>query len=204
MQYGEVPRDWFERVSRMLLQFESMGVSGYDSMPSVSGMIMPVKLTTGWTRETGGMYKANATRLVAGNDAVKYEDNVTDYGEFEVFHPTDGRGESEPSTAQGDLVFVVYRGRWEIIGGGGGGPQLLAKYGVTQQAFINGTAGNVLVYNSNGTSTTSKAFVPSNYYGVLIDSNTPCILLPSEYVIGGITTSWMIVNALYSGNQEMT
>jgi len=155
-----------------------------------------VELTSDWT-ESNGVWTAKARRVSWSEG--KY-DKLTGK-EFTIHYPLQSAGDGKPDLSTGNRCNVVHRGRWEVIGGGGGGGQSIpCRFGMTLEAFNAGTVGNVRLYNNFAMTsyTTVKAFVPPNFYQVAVAANTPCELLPSEYIVGSETIKWMIGPILYS------
>ena len=77
-------------------------------------LIRPVQLTTGWTETDAGPYKASA-KFIALNINKNYV--IQNDPTIEIYSPTDLS--EEPNSASGDCGWVIYRGRWELVTGGG-------------------------------------------------------------------------------------
>ena len=105
-----VSREWLERVDAALF-----GTSRADSdgkrVASLFYDVRPARLESAWTQNNVGLWTATASFLV--ND-------VADSSfVFPVYAPT--ATEDPGGEVQTTRFFVIWRGRWELVAGAGGG-----------------------------------------------------------------------------------
>lgn len=85
--------------------------------------LMTVEITQDWAQsENDAAWTAQVKRVVFDDGNYTLEGD-----EFPIYYPG-SKDNEKPSQAVGDRVSVAYRGRWEVIGGGGaGGMTVIAK-----------------------------------------------------------------------------
>lgn len=125
-----VSREWLERVDAALF-----GTSRADSdgkrVASLFYDVRPARLESAWTQNGAGLWTATASFLV--NDAA--DSSFV----FPVVAPT--ATEDPGGDVQTTRFFVVWRGRWELVAGAGGGSQEL-----TYRIVTTGTAPDLITY----------------------------------------------------------
>ena len=121
-----VSREWLERVNDALFGNES-GSPTRRGGANLFYVVRPAVLASAWTL-TDGVYRATAKLIAANGAASTYA--------FPVYAPT--ATSSPGGTVDSTRFNVVWRGRWEMIGGGGEatGAQILAKLSVTSASTV--------------------------------------------------------------------
>jgi len=105
----------------------------------IADYIMTVEITQDWVQENNAGAWFAMARRVAFDDG----DYTTQGDEFPIYNPTTP---DKPDNAVGDRVAVCDRGRWEIIGGGGGTVELIDD--ILASTLISG-----------GTATTNRGYI---------------------------------------------
>ena len=193
----EVTKRWADRVTAKIVQGERPNLEPIGQDMPYFRFITPVKFTSDFT-DLNGVKSATATKLRFNSEEKKYEEfsDGTDHS-ITVYWFLGG----DVPFSSGDMAYVIKRRFWEVIGGGGGGIESLAKFGQTLQTFNAGTIGDVRINHLMiGGYETVKALLPPNYSQVAIANNTPCIVVPTSYTSGGVTANWMIISILYSSD----
>lgn len=125
-----VSREWLERVDAALFGTSKANADG-KRVASLFYDVRPARLESAWTQNGAGLWTATASFIV--ND-------VADSSFiFRVYAPT--ATEDPGGTVQTTRFFVVWRGRWELVAGAGGGSQEL-----TYRIVTTGTAPNLITY----------------------------------------------------------
>lgn len=106
-----VSREWLERVDEALFNSKSVDEGGKKRAASLFYEVRPARLESAWTQNGAGLWTATASFVV--NDVAD-----TSFV-FPVYAPT--AGSNPGGTVQTTRFFVVWRGRWEMIAGAGGG-----------------------------------------------------------------------------------
>lgn len=130
-----VSKRWLERANVKLFGNKEIDEEG-KATGGVFYDVRPARLQSAWTQNAASVYVATARFIV--NDVV--DNSFT----FPVYAPT--ATEDPGGTAETTRFFVVWRGRWELLAGAGGG------------GGTPGTSQNI-VYLSNITINTSNQLV---------------------------------------------
>lgn len=135
-----VSKRWLERVNVRLFGTKEIDEEG-KATGGVFYDVRPARLQTAWTQNAASVYVATARFIV--NDVV--DNSFT----FPVYAPT--ATEDPGGTAETTRFFVVWRGRWELLAGAGGGgtptytsASVLGVNGVNYVYVPNTTAGNTV------------------------------------------------------------
>lgn len=116
--------------------------------------VRPAVITSDWVQDDYGVWYAQAKFL--GQNGI-----VNDGFVFPVWAPT---ATDAPSTTANDTrVYVLWRGRWEIVGGAGGDINLTAGVGIR----IGGASPNYTIVNTGVTNFIAGG---ASYAGTLVFS----------------------------------
>ena len=123
-----VSREWLERVNDAVFGNET-GKPIRRGDANLFYVVRPAVLASAWTL-TDGVYRATAKLIAPTGAASTYA--------FPVYAPT--ATASPGGTVDSTRFSVVWRGRWELIGGGGSGEttgaQILAKLNVSSASTV--------------------------------------------------------------------
>lgn len=150
-----VSRDYMTRLDERV--FRTQPQPDVIAPPSRFYDIRPAVITSDWIQNASGIWYAEGRFIT--QDGI-----VDDSFVFPIWAPT---ANDEPETTTNETrVFVVWRGRWEMIGGvGGGDVNLTAGVGIR----INGSAPNYTIVNAGVTNFIAGG---NTYSGTLQFSNS--------------------------------
>lgn len=104
-----VSREWLEKVDAVLLNQAPPAENKKTTSPFYA--IRPARLESAWSQNGAGVWTATASFVVNDVADVSFV--------FPVYAPT---ATANPGgTVQTTRFFVVWRGRWELVAGAGGG-----------------------------------------------------------------------------------
>lgn len=152
-----VSRRWLERVNQALFGHSQIAHE-YNDSTSLFYDVRPAVLASAWSQNAAGVYQATAQFIV--NDAV--DSSFT----FPVVAPT---ATDDPGGDVGTTrFFVIWRGRWEMIAGAGGGAgiRLCRQINTTWNQDSSGyfyTAVKFLDQYGADTSDSGTVYAPVNY-----------------------------------------
>lgn len=144
-----VSREWLERVNDAVFGNET-GKPIRRGDANLFYVVRPAVLASAWTL-TDGVYRATAKLIAPTGAASTYA--------FPVYAPT---ATANPGgTVDSTRFSVVWRGRWELIGGGSGettGAQILAKLNVSSASTVTNvsTQTETVAIPTSGSVTTSS------------------------------------------------
>lgn len=118
-----ISRAWAEKVNATL--FGTADASPAIARASRFYDVRPASLASSWTQNAAGVWTASACFIV--------RDVVDSSNAVPIYAPT---AEEKPAGETGGRFFLVWRGRWEMLGGAGGG----TKTPTTQTAYFLKTA----------------------------------------------------------------
>lgn len=104
-----VSEEWLEKVDKVVDKPKEVVADPHALASRFYDVRPAVQTSSTWTK-VGETWQASFAFLV--NDVV---DNSFIFPAFAVTSST------QPTTGEGTRVFVVWRGRWEVVGGGSGG-----------------------------------------------------------------------------------
>lgn len=140
-----VSEEWLEKVDKVVDKPKEVVADPHALASRFYDVRPAVQTSSTWTK-VGETWRASFAFLV--NDVV---DNSFVFPAFAVTSST------QPTTGEGTRVFVVWRGRWEIVGGGsGGGTAVTANY------YHVPLAGNYLSATTAGKMTVVTSVTASN------------------------------------------
>ncbi len=106
-----VTRDWAKRVDESIRDTEKTQLKNKQPVSGLFYELRPAVLASSWTQNAAGLYVATAQFVI--NDTV--DSSFT----FDVCAPT--AADDPGGTVGATRFYVVWRGRWELVAGAGGG-----------------------------------------------------------------------------------